>query len=91
MQQFTALQRQVYQHIQQQLTPHAIVKMGVVLPRTAAHLEESPLFNSSTVLSAIDTEIVVVRGVQKGLTRVSSRRVGYVQLNAFFLHRSLNH
>jgi superfamily II DNA helicase RecQ len=51
---FTPVQQWIDQHTQQQFTPRVVAGTGIgVTPGTAAYLEQSPLYNRSTALSAI--------------------------------------
>jgi superfamily II DNA helicase RecQ len=52
-QQFTPVQQWMDQHAGQQQMPQVIAGLGVTTPGTTAYLQESPLFNRSTALSAI--------------------------------------
>jgi superfamily II DNA helicase RecQ len=51
---FTPVQQWIDQHTQQQFTPRVVAGTGIgITPGTAAYLEQSPLYNRSTALSAL--------------------------------------
>jgi superfamily II DNA helicase RecQ len=51
---FTPVQQWIDQHTRQQFTPQVVAGTGIAMtPGTTAHLEQSPLYNRSTAISAI--------------------------------------